>query len=248
MRMRFEIKSGGAFVILLGLVGLSGAVFSLGLVAGYEMARQTQPDLNQISSVFPVPSPGASEESPAATPASPFAPPSFAAAPRPTIGEVAPRPSIAAAAPTHAPIALASPAVIARPKPPVARPSVAMARPSVAPVARPSIAYAPPPPPPAGPEALPSPEGEAGAMHGGKPYNIQIEAVMDKAGADAMLVRLKALGYEPHETETVIDGQLWYRVQIGPYATEEEARDAQTKLRAKYRSKYISPEGDAASP
>jgi DedD protein len=247
MRMRFEIKAGGAFVILLGLVGLSGAVFSLGLVAGYEMARQTQPDLNQISSVFPVPSPG-SEESPAATPASPFAPPSFAgAAPRPTIGEVAPRPSVAAA-PTHAPIALASPAVIARPKPPVARASVAMARPSVAPIARPSIAYAPPPPPPAAPEALPSPEGEAAGTRGGKPYNIQIEAVMDKAGADAMVVRLKALGYEPRETETVIDGQLWYRVQIGPYATQEEARDAQAKLRAKYRSRYISPEGDATTP
>ena len=38
--MRFEIRAGGGFLILAGLVGLSGAVFALGLVAGYEMARQ----------------------------------------------------------------------------------------------------------------------------------------------------------------------------------------------------------------
>ncbi len=65
---------------------------------------------------------------------------------------------------------------------------------------------------------------------------------MDKSGADAMVARLKALGYEPHEMQTVIDGQTWYRVQIGPYATEEEARAAQAKLRAQYKSRYISPE------
>ena len=37
--MRFEIKAGGGFLILLGLVGLSGAVFLLGLVAGNYMAK-----------------------------------------------------------------------------------------------------------------------------------------------------------------------------------------------------------------
>ncbi|MGA8793719.1 hypothetical protein, partial [Candidatus Binatus sp.] len=63
--MRFEIRAGGAFLILLGLVGLSGAVFALGLVAGYEMARQNQPDLNQISSTYPLPNPPASGEKPA---------------------------------------------------------------------------------------------------------------------------------------------------------------------------------------
>ena len=73
--MRFEMEAGGAFVILAGLMGLSGAVFALGLVAGYEMARQTAPDINQISSVFPVPSPGAAEASPEATPAEAIAEP-----------------------------------------------------------------------------------------------------------------------------------------------------------------------------
>ena len=69
--MRFEIRAGGGFLILAGLVGLSGAVFALGLVAGYEMARQTQPDVSQISSTYPLPNPPekpapVSEMSPAA--------------------------------------------------------------------------------------------------------------------------------------------------------------------------------------
>ena len=69
--MRFEIRAGGGVLILFGLVGLSGAVFALGLVAGYEMARQSQPDMSQISSTYPLPNPPenpapVSEMSPAA--------------------------------------------------------------------------------------------------------------------------------------------------------------------------------------
>src|SRR5260370_36728460 len=69
--MGFEMRGGGGFLILAGLVGLSGAVFALGLVAGYEMARQNQPDSSQISSTYPLPNPPekpppVSEMSPAA--------------------------------------------------------------------------------------------------------------------------------------------------------------------------------------
>src|SRR5216683_2874255 len=52
--MRFEIKFGGAFVILVGLFTLSGAVFLLGLYAGYQMERENQPAMNQISSSYPI--------------------------------------------------------------------------------------------------------------------------------------------------------------------------------------------------
>src|SRR5260370_41492195 len=83
--MRFEIRAGGGILILLGLVGLSGAVFALGLVAGYEMARQSQPDMSQISSTYPLPNPPenpapVSEMSPAAEASPPVSP---APAPRP---------------------------------------------------------------------------------------------------------------------------------------------------------------------
>src|SRR5208337_1505776 len=111
--MRFEIRAGGWFLILLGLVGLSGAVFALGLVAGYEMARQNQPDLNQISSTYPLPSPPekpapVSEMSPAAaaSPSIASAPPAVPIKPlAPAIGEVPPA-------------ARTSPATVARLKPP----------------------------------------------------------------------------------------------------------------------------------
>jgi len=82
--MRFEIKKGGAFLILVALVGLSGAVFALGLVAGYQMAKQNQPDLNQTSTTYPLPSAPTDESKPApvaemspppAMPSKPAAPP-----------------------------------------------------------------------------------------------------------------------------------------------------------------------------
>src|ERR1039457_6467293 len=81
--MRFEIRAGGWFLVLLGLVGLSGAVFAVGLVAGYEMARQNQPDLNQISSTYSLPNPPASGEK--AAPVSEMSP---AAAASPSVASV----------------------------------------------------------------------------------------------------------------------------------------------------------------
>src|ERR1043166_5306103 len=55
--MRFEIKAGGAIVILVGLAGLSLIVFALGLFAGYDMARNTAPEPPQAASVYPLPNP-----------------------------------------------------------------------------------------------------------------------------------------------------------------------------------------------
>src|ERR1700722_8197977 len=221
--MRFEIRAGGGILILAGLVGLSGAVFALGLVAGYEMARQTQPELSQISSTYPLPNPPeklppVSEMSPAAeaSPAVasvPHAPPVSIKPPAPAIGEGHP------AAPT-------SPAAVARIRPPV-----------VAPPANPppdddtdddsEEASAPAVPP----RALPP---------GSKGYNIQIEAVMDKSGADEMVARLKGLGYNAQEVKTPLNGQVWYRLRVGPYASADDANAAQNQLREQYKQAYTT--------
>ena len=40
--MRFEIKSGGIVAILFSVAALSGAVFMLGLLAGYDVGRESQ--------------------------------------------------------------------------------------------------------------------------------------------------------------------------------------------------------------
>ncbi|HUY27346.1 MAG TPA: SPOR domain-containing protein [Candidatus Binataceae bacterium] len=202
--MRFEIRAGGAFLILVGLVGLSGAVFALGLIAGYEMARQNTADTSQIASVFPVPSPPALEPTPAA--ATPGAQSSPASAP--SVAALAP----AKASRSIAPEAMKTPAERAPASPPP-RPIAAASPPMIA-------------------NAAPA----AGLRK--HPYNIQIDAVMDRAGADDMVRRLKGLGFPSSEIATTMNGQTWYRVSVGPYATEDEAKAAQEKLHQQYRATY----------
>jgi cell division protein FtsN len=72
------------------------------------------------------------------------------------------------------------------------------------------------------------------------PYNIQIEAVMDKSGADEMVLRLKKLGYTAQEMTTMLNGQTWYRVRVGPYASAAAAAAAQERLREQYRQAYTT--------
>ena len=221
--MRFEIRAGGGILILAGLVGLSGAVFALGLVAGYEMARQNQPDSSQISSTYPLPSPPekpapVSEMSPAAVASA-----AVASAPPPYEAPIKPP---ARASGEMPPVAGPPPATVARLKPPPA--------PAVNPPASDEdsdedseTASAPAAPP----LALPP---------GAKPYNIQIEAVMDKSGADEMVARLKSLGYNAQEMKVALNGQTWYRVRIGPYASADEATAAQDRLREQYKQAYTT--------
>jgi septal ring-binding cell division protein DamX len=71
--MRFEIGSGGMLVILLGLAGLSGAVFGLGLVAGHELSGP-EPGSQSVVAAYPLP-PAAPGSAPAAAPAEAPAPP-----------------------------------------------------------------------------------------------------------------------------------------------------------------------------
>ncbi|MDO8433352.1 MAG: SPOR domain-containing protein [Candidatus Binatus sp.] len=236
--MRFELKFGGAFVILVGLFTLSGAVFLLGLYAGYQMAWQNQPALNQISSTYPLPSApaGASTPASAMTPAAVTSPAVASGAP---IKPIAPRaaasiaPAIAAPAIPPAPIPRATAGAIARAKPP-----------AIAPAAKPPPAdegddetdaadsgFERPAPPT-------SSSAAAGGRPGHKPFNIQIEAVMDKSGADEMVARLRGLGYNAQESTTNLGGQTWYRVRVGPYNSEDEARSAEQKLRDQYKHAF----------
>lgn len=227
--MRFEIRTGGTILILAGLIGLSGAVFALGLIAGYEMGKQNQPDLNQISSTYPLPNP---PEKPAPvaelSQAIPAASPAIAEA-RSRAPIKPPAPEIGAITPAARP----SPAAIARVKPP-----------ALAPAANPpttddedtpdedtetASARAPAPLPP--PRALPP---------GARPYNIQIEAVMDKSGADEMIKRLRDLGYNAQETTIQLSGETWYRVRVGPYASADQATAAQNRLREQYKQAYTT--------
>jgi cell division protein FtsN len=64
---------------------------------------------------------------------------------------------------------------------------------------------------------------------------------MDKSGADEMVSRLKGLGYNAQEVKTPLNGQVWYRVRVGPYASADDATAAQNQLREQYKQQYIAP-------
>jgi cell division protein FtsN len=76
-------------------------------------------------------------------------------------------------------------------------------------------------------------------------YNIVIDAAMDRAAANRMASRLLALGYTSHIVPSQINGQTWYRVQVGPYPTADDARSAQEQLRAAYTARYVNRAGGA---
>src|SRR5580704_14454241 len=223
--MRFEIRAGGGFLILVGLVGLSAGVFGLGLVAGYEMARGNTPDLNQISSTYPLPSP---PEKPApvsemSSSASAVASPSVASAPA-AAPIKPPAPEIGEASPA----ARTSPATVARLKPPAETPAASRAATDEDDTDDDSDTAAAPPAPP------PLPPGSRG-------YNIQIHALMDKSAADEILSKLKRLGYNGQESKVAFNGQTWYRVLVGPYPSADEANAAQARLHDQLKQDYSTP-------
>src|ERR1700680_1856317 len=55
--MRFEIRSGGVGIILLGLVALSTMVFVFGLYEGYEIGIQSQSSSTQMATAYPLEGP-----------------------------------------------------------------------------------------------------------------------------------------------------------------------------------------------
>src|SRR5471030_1080632 len=66
--MRFEIKTGGIAAILVGVAALSFAVFLLGLLAGYDVGRESQTSAAQVATSYPVGAPPEIATNPAPAP------------------------------------------------------------------------------------------------------------------------------------------------------------------------------------
>jgi len=240
--MRFEIGPGGGFVILVGLLGLSAAVFFLGMISGREMAESEQSQ-TQLASVYPMPAGVPSSAAPQAAPAGPAQ-------------ASAPAPAPAAPPPAAPKLSQQTAAQPTNPAPPPRE----MASVQHKPAARPALASVPRPrPAPSAEDESSADTSESDAADSGEEtttasrpppsagghrgYNIVIDAAMDRQAAYRMSSRLLALGYTSHIVPTQINGQTWYRVQVGPYPTSEDARAAQAQLRAAYTSRYVNRAG-----
>jgi DedD protein len=276
--MRFEIGPGGMLLILLGLAGLSAAVFGLGLVAGHEMAAP-EPGSQPVVAAYPLPpsapasAPSESAEASAPAPAAPNAA-TETASPSEAVGAASttaaannPPAAPAAASVSHvkalapAPVAGASAlrktagssTAVASRSP---RTNAAATEPDEdlstgAAVAPPSgSASAPaetadtgtdegdeeaPAPAPAAPPhrklaavTPPAPRSSSG------PYSVQIDAMMDRAGAQQMAQKIRAKGFEPFIVPTMVDGKTWYRLRVGHYATPEQAQAAESRLHQEF--------------
>jgi septal ring-binding cell division protein DamX len=234
--MRFEIRAGGALLFLVGLAALSGTVFALGLIAGYEMARQNQVDSSQLATNYPLPSPAAAVASPAVAiappPANPPAPIARASAPVVAPPSRSARTASASRAAAQPPPQEEEPEEASIPSGPGPEEQAPADLDHGAAANPPSVTGATAPPP-----ARVAATGPplTSRRH---PFNIQIDAVMDSAGAQQMADRLRKLGYTPAIVQTNVAGQTWYKIKVGPYSTEAEARAAQERLRAQYNAAY----------
>lgn len=88
-----------------------------------------------------------------------------------------------------------------------------------------------PAPPPASTPSTPSVTPSASAPDSGKTtYAVQVLAVKSAADVDALLTRLKVMGYEGR---VVRDSTGFFKVRVGHYATRPEAIRAQGQLKAR---------------
>jgi cell division protein FtsN len=248
--MRFEIKGGGLAAILVAVTILSGAVFVLGLLAGYDVGRQSQLDTAQLATNYSLQPPPPSSAKPAI--------PANTSAANPPLETASARtepPPAAARKPATQPFPMGDAVPQNR------RSSQSATHERLASTSIPgSTPHAGPPSAPAANDN-PSATSESETSHGHaasslangnsqgvrraaassphrRPYNIQIEAAMDISGADEMMARLQKLGYASHLVPTEIAGQRWYKVEVGPYATAAEASEAEAELREKYDETY----------
>jgi len=233
--MRFEIGPGGAFVILLGLAGLSGGVFALGLLAGHEMARPDQNEAEQAA-VYPLPNPPAAEPSPGV---SYTAPPISGGASAPSVAANNPSTPGLGANPGSTP-GLASSSLFGA----AGERSRASAPPSSKKNTGPIASTGGDEEEGGGSSSMAKPEMAAPTTSGKKNrrehYSIQIEAVMDQEGANQLVDKLKRKGFEPYVVETQLNGRTWYRVRVGHYSTEDEAAAAQTRLRQEFAGAFTT--------
>jgi cell division septation protein DedD len=54
-------------------------------------------------------------------------------------------------------------------------------------------------------------------------FTLQLSSFQDRSEADAFFEKLRKAGQDPYVTESQVDGQTWYRVRLGRYASYDDA-------------------------
>ena len=63
-------------------------------------------------------------------------------------------------------------------------------------------------------------QGEEDSRH----YSVQVIALKDKEKTEQMVEKLSRLGYQAYYYQTLINGEIFYRVRCGPFYTIQEAK------------------------
>jgi len=230
----------GAWLVSCGFVYVLGVYVGKGMRGGGSISPRVA--LPVEATVPPAPAPEAqapltfydvlgSREG--GTPAAPAGPPVGARPPQPPamneqkLPPAVPPPAAAPVAPPSAPRAVAkspspSPPAAAQPPPiPVAvAPPPAASPPATGAVpAKPATAATPPPPP-----ALP-PQAASGR------WTVYANPSRDQLAVEHERAALRAKGYPAEVVTLRRDGDTWYRIRIGRYATETQAEEASRRLR-----------------
>ena len=69
-------------------------------------------------------------------------------------------------------------------------------------------------------------QGEEDSRH----YSVQVIALKDKEKTEQMVERLSSLGYQAYYYQTLINGEIFYRVRCGPFYTIREAKKYAKRL------------------
>jgi len=96
-----------------------------------------------------------------------------------------------------------------------------------------------PPRPAASPKAAPTTDGES---FQGQMWTVQVGATMDSREALDITLRLRAQGFAAYTVQAPLRGQTWFRVRVGRFASREEAREVEARLRqtGEFKGAYVT--------
>lgn len=187
------------------VVVLFGVFFSFGYTVGYGRGEDSR--TRDVGSAEPVEEPAQAVQLPE------------------TLLESAPKPTEPAETPKAEPTSSASPKTSPPPAPTRTTPAKAVPKPS--PVEK--AAASPPPPPtrstPA--QATAQPKSAPPPATGSGDYQLQISAVRVRQDAEVFVQQLKAKGHPAILSDR---GDGWYRVMVGPFSSESDAKAYQPRL------------------